>query len=980
MENVPFESSDAVDQQLGESTIEIVKNEKLKEPFHRNVDDDTLFWQVYLSETNKFDKELLDNWNETLNSLLLFATLFSAINTAFIIEAYKGLRPDNAETTNTLLKLVVDRLYDNANDYRKAIGEVPWQPSGEVVRVNSTFFVSLACSLLASFGAILGKEMLSEYKNSGALSTLPEQGRIRQRKYNGLKRFRFRLLMQLLPALLQLSLALFLIGIIDFMWQINFAIAAVVMVPVTVGLLAYCLSLIIALKHPDSPFQTSISKSFRLLLPKGKRALQALMVSILKLWEQAPSLKTFPQLDPWIRSVMCQMGHIRRLMKRVKEHFRALRVGQSLECSLSRIVAPIKQGIVGLKSLRRSRAITTMETAEIHRVPMERNNISTDCVVWLLEKAQNAEVIRKALETVPLLPPDMLLKRFRSKKKILERYVPMYNSSLHRRAGDVEFRLDDTRTQDAIVAGTALFHVLKSRQEEEYGTIHIDQFGGDPDLFDWIGDPEKEGNLDFALLTVILCVQSQMGVDTWDVDFLIRLLKRFYSMINTSQPQPGPGLSPPFSLSSPSITLLLDVAIYCATRRHYLLESSSVLEHCSQQFEEILDIVHTILDAHPTSMTLTSHVALVVAVVQWYRMKDLQYPSTPGSVNKHDFLELEGVKADVLRSSWLTIDKRSEFFSNIALISSTLSSPAADSPLTRRAIAEVVGWMIQCPDAEANLPSLVEIANGMYQQSIHMPTLLLSVMMDRDACSNLKEFCEHHLNLLLVMDAPRGSVASKVQLEALLLVLPNLRKCYSTYFWRKLALRGVQTLLTRLGRQNNMEWPGSFLEAGIVEWSDAESSGSSRRMLQLIDNRWKLVEQDILPLWCGKAIVLVWHTLLRVQDIDTGTLALVFGQDSVAMVLECFKRAVEANCEISTSTVDIFLEAAIDFGNPGVPLIDKIGEVREQLAFAKAHGWEALYIDTMVTRSSAATEDQAEASTSKASSSAVALVGTGSEE
>ncbi|KAG8919617.1 hypothetical protein FRC02_001524 [Tulasnella sp. 418] len=232
---------------------DLEKLEKTKEPEElerRNVDDDTVFWQTYVSESGKFDKEMIDNWNDNLDSLLLFAALFSAINTTFIIEAYKRLQPDALETTNSLLKLM---LRNRTNDETMDLKDQHWSPPTDAVRINSTLFASLACSLLASFGAILGKEMLAEYKSSGALNTLPEQGRLTDNA--------------------AIFTCFFLLGIIDFLLQMSPAVAAVIIVPVFVGLVAYIVSVIVAIQQEDSPFQTSLSKSLRSLLPMLKHFL-----------------------------------------------------------------------------------------------------------------------------------------------------------------------------------------------------------------------------------------------------------------------------------------------------------------------------------------------------------------------------------------------------------------------------------------------------------------------------------------------------------------------------------------------------------------------------------------------------------------------------------------------------------------------------------------------------------------------------------
>ncbi|KAJ7748402.1 hypothetical protein B0H16DRAFT_1553296 [Mycena metata] len=45
-------------------------------------------WQVYVSEAEKYDKGLVESWRSDMEGMLIFAGLFSASLTAFLIESY----------------------------------------------------------------------------------------------------------------------------------------------------------------------------------------------------------------------------------------------------------------------------------------------------------------------------------------------------------------------------------------------------------------------------------------------------------------------------------------------------------------------------------------------------------------------------------------------------------------------------------------------------------------------------------------------------------------------------------------------------------------------------------------------------------------------------------------------------------------------------------------------------------------------------
>ncbi|KAJ7672118.1 hypothetical protein B0H17DRAFT_1084504 [Mycena rosella] len=72
-------------------------------------------WSVYISEAEKYDKALVESWREEMDGMPIFAGLFSASLTAFIIESYKTLTPDSGDTAAALLAQVSNQLAAGAS-------------------------------------------------------------------------------------------------------------------------------------------------------------------------------------------------------------------------------------------------------------------------------------------------------------------------------------------------------------------------------------------------------------------------------------------------------------------------------------------------------------------------------------------------------------------------------------------------------------------------------------------------------------------------------------------------------------------------------------------------------------------------------------------------------------------------------------------------------------------------------------------------
>ncbi|PBK80773.1 hypothetical protein ARMGADRAFT_1020701, partial [Armillaria gallica] len=65
-------------------------------------------WRTYLEECSAFDIEMLEGWRDGLDVLLIFAGLFSAVVTTFIIQTSQNLQVDYGQVTATLLFKLID--------------------------------------------------------------------------------------------------------------------------------------------------------------------------------------------------------------------------------------------------------------------------------------------------------------------------------------------------------------------------------------------------------------------------------------------------------------------------------------------------------------------------------------------------------------------------------------------------------------------------------------------------------------------------------------------------------------------------------------------------------------------------------------------------------------------------------------------------------------------------------------------------------
>ena len=192
------------------------------------------------------------------------SALFSAINTAFIIESLADLKPDPSDTTNTLLRQLIHH-FDNSTFPGQDFNIPEFSPASTAVSVNGVFFASLSCSLFAAFGAVLGKQWLHQYARLGPAKSSQERGRDRQRKLCGMQSWYLHPFIETLPVLLQISLVLFQVALIQFLWPLNRNVTTVVVVLAAFFCAAYIIVTMASVFHLDSPFQSPITSFLRII-------------------------------------------------------------------------------------------------------------------------------------------------------------------------------------------------------------------------------------------------------------------------------------------------------------------------------------------------------------------------------------------------------------------------------------------------------------------------------------------------------------------------------------------------------------------------------------------------------------------------------------------------------------------------------------------------------------------------------------------
>ncbi|PVF99185.1 hypothetical protein CPB86DRAFT_783980 [Serendipita vermifera] len=187
----------------------------------------------------KMRRDLIKEWKETLNFMLVTSAILSAIVTAFIVKSIEELGSDLDEDIIGVL------LY--GSNYT-----VPaFSPSSSSIAVNSLFIASLCVSILATFATILALQWVSLY-------TVHAKGNVPMTPYTtkiylpGTKRailWSFPGIIRSLPIFLHVSVFLLFTGLTTWMFELDKRMGYIVLVVFALATLLYFATTAVALSH-----------------------------------------------------------------------------------------------------------------------------------------------------------------------------------------------------------------------------------------------------------------------------------------------------------------------------------------------------------------------------------------------------------------------------------------------------------------------------------------------------------------------------------------------------------------------------------------------------------------------------------------------------------------------------------------------------------------------------------------------------------
>ncbi|KAH8822346.1 hypothetical protein DL96DRAFT_1620797 [Flagelloscypha sp. PMI_526] len=244
-----------------------------EDPPGQEASDNARVWMICNEEAEIYDADMLRGFRDTIDSLLVFAALFSAVVTTFVVETARVFEPDHAKITTYLL--VEQNLLLRANGNTTSINSIPPSPyapgtrsySRTDIAVNILFFMSLALALSSALFSILVKQWITAY-SSQIPGTPKEVALIRNLRFVGLQKWKLPEFIGVLPLFMHVALGIFAAGLLAFISQQNITVFIAALAVFSVTGTIYLISLLLPPFFLDCPYHIFLLDApLRFLVP-----------------------------------------------------------------------------------------------------------------------------------------------------------------------------------------------------------------------------------------------------------------------------------------------------------------------------------------------------------------------------------------------------------------------------------------------------------------------------------------------------------------------------------------------------------------------------------------------------------------------------------------------------------------------------------------------------------------------------------------
>ncbi|KAF8463957.1 hypothetical protein DFH94DRAFT_640303, partial [Russula ochroleuca] len=183
---------------------------------------------MYLDRAIEEDKNMVESWKGDAEGMLIFTGLFSAAVAALLAVTVQNIQQNPQDTSAFYLAHIYQELSTQPNGSQASIPSSlsnpiePYTPPTSGVWVNGLWFMSLVISLTCALLATLLQQWARRYLRVAYPRYNPhKRARIRAYYKHGVEKLHIPQTIELLPALLHISLFLFFAGLSVFLFGVD---------------------------------------------------------------------------------------------------------------------------------------------------------------------------------------------------------------------------------------------------------------------------------------------------------------------------------------------------------------------------------------------------------------------------------------------------------------------------------------------------------------------------------------------------------------------------------------------------------------------------------------------------------------------------------------------------------------------------------------------------------------------------------------
>ncbi|KAH9052787.1 hypothetical protein EDB87DRAFT_1569966 [Lactarius vividus] len=233
-------------------------------------DNANALWSLQLKEANSHDEARIQSLKDDMDGVLIFAGLFSAALTSFLVDKIHDLQPDPTQQMvfyqqqNVALLVQISRqvsaLAPQVSISSDQLPSFAFVLNPSDVRVNVFWFMSLVFSISAALLATLVQQWVRDYMHVFQRYSNPlKSARLRQYLYEGAEGWYMPVVAESVPGLVHVSLFLFFIGLGDSLLNVNTTVGVTTVVPISICALLYVFSMFAPVIKPQAPFRNPFS-------------------------------------------------------------------------------------------------------------------------------------------------------------------------------------------------------------------------------------------------------------------------------------------------------------------------------------------------------------------------------------------------------------------------------------------------------------------------------------------------------------------------------------------------------------------------------------------------------------------------------------------------------------------------------------------------------------------------------------------------